>query len=170
MKISGDHIHLRPVISEDADYMLAVENDPANIVFSSERHAYSLKDIQTYIQSINGFEKDGQFRWIILNDEGIKVGIIDLFEYDADSASAGVGIFINDDERRKGSASKAINLLKDYCFKNLKLRSLWASISPQNEASVSLFSSNGFIKGKINHQLSEDLNTEYYYFDCALSY
>ncbi|MCB9205602.1 MAG: GNAT family N-acetyltransferase [Flavobacteriales bacterium] len=73
------------------------------------------------------------------------VGCIDLFEFDQHNQRAGVGILIAETENRKrGHAKEALNLLTNYCFEVLNLRQLYCHIPVDNEASLRLFSTCGF--------------------------
>ena len=59
---------------------------------------------------------------------------------------AGVGIWIADeDERQKGYAKEALQLLIDYSFKQLQLKQIYCNISPTNKASINLFSGLDFL-------------------------
>ena len=60
------------------------------------------------------------------------------------AALAGVGIMVVKNERNKGYASEALHVLVEYCFNVLHLHQLFCNISADNQASISLFSKEGF--------------------------
>lgn len=57
-----------------------------------------------------------------------------------------VGIAVHTDFRREGYASDALNLLCDYAFDFLQIHQLYAHVAIENEASMKLFSSCGFVQ------------------------
>jgi diamine N-acetyltransferase len=76
---------------------------------------------------------------MICNKEGKSVGSIDLFDFDPNHLRAGVGILIAEkDDRRKGYASEALQLLTNYSFEILNLHQLYCNITTDNESSILL--------------------------------
>jgi diamine N-acetyltransferase len=74
------------------------------------------------------------------------IGTIDLFDFDPMNTRVGVGVLIFECFRKKGYASQAIELVKDYASKTLLLNQLFCNISASNKESVSLFEKCGFEK------------------------
>lgn len=74
------------------------------------------------------------------------VGSIDMFEYDPFHQRAGLGILINSSEdRKKGYAFQAIELLKKYAFGYLHMKQLYCGIGANNVNSMKLFEKAGFV-------------------------
>ena len=57
---------------------------------------------------------------------------------------AGLGILISDENRNKGYATEAIELLKKYANKSLNLHQLYCNIEESNKISLKLFKKCGF--------------------------
>ena len=78
--------------------------------------------------------------------DGKTIGAIDLFDFDPYHLRVGIGLLIHKkDDRSKGYASAALELLIGYCFKKLKMHQLYANIGIGNQISISLFEKYGFI-------------------------
>jgi len=73
------------------------------------------------------------------------IGSIDLFDFDPSNKRAGIGILITDDERNKGYASEALELLISHCFGTLQLHQIYCNISADNQVSLQLFKKHNFI-------------------------
>ena len=73
--------------------------------------------------------------------------MIDLFDFDFKHRRAGVGVLVKEpNERFKGYGREALKLLIDYSFTHLDLNQLYCNISEENDASIKLFSNQGFKK------------------------
>ena len=73
--------------------------------------------------------------------------MIDIFDFDFKNKRAGIGILIrNDKDRKNGYGSEALELLIKYCFTHLNLHQLYCNIVEENEASIKLFTNQGFNK------------------------
>lgn len=135
---------LRPLQLSDLDFLYTLENNPENWKFGSERRYFSKEDLISYIKNAGEDIKEAkQYRFVIDND-GMPVGFIDLFDYT--SVSAGVGLIIEQQHRRKGIAKEALNLLIEYANNTLNLGKLQCSIRKDNLASIQLFSRAGFFE------------------------
>ena len=73
--------------------------------------------------------------------------MLDLFDYDAINARAGVGIVLTDlSERSKGYAYDALNSIVNYSKDTLHLNQLYCSMHASNFASIQLFEKMNFSK------------------------
>ena len=73
------------------------------------------------------------------------IGTIDLFDFDPLHKRAGIGILIaNKENRGKGYASDALDVLINYCFTVLQLHQLFCNITHDNTDSINLFQKRGF--------------------------
>jgi len=143
--LSNDHLTLRPVEPEDADFMWSVESDSLQWVQNSLVAPFSRENLVRYA---NNYEADPflaeQLRLIIENNEGKRVGIADLYELSAQHHTSMVGIYILPEYRRMGIALESLSLLEKYAVYILNLRQLAAKIVDGNEISMSLFLSAGY--------------------------
>jgi diamine N-acetyltransferase len=146
MKLSGEHIILRALEPSDIDLLYRWENDTDTWTVSNTQTPYSRFVLEQYIA---GAHQDiysvKQLRLMICTKNGDPVGTIDIFDFDPNHLRAGIGILIAaKEDRRKGYASEALELIINYCFSVLNLHQLYCNIAIDNEASVFLFQKHGF--------------------------
>ncbi|HET6225910.1 MAG TPA: GNAT family protein [Bacteroidia bacterium] len=166
MKLKGNQLLLRAIEPADIDLLYAWENDTRFWKVSNTLAPFSKQVLQQYIESAHlDIYTAKQLRLFIdeipLPSSGLKeiksVGCIDLFDFDPTHLRAGIGILIASEEnRRKGHASEALDLLISYCFDHLHLHQVYCNISVNNEASILLFRKHGFeITGVKKHWIRE---------------
>lgn len=146
MKLKGKHILLRAIEPSDIDVLYQWENDADTWNVSNTQAPYSRFVLEQYIASAHqDIYSVKQLRLMICDSESKAIGTIDLFDFDPNHLRAGIGILIaGKEDRRKGSASEALELLIDYCFTILNLHQVYCNITIDNEASVLLFQKHGF--------------------------
>ena len=146
--LKGKHIHLRALEFEDINFLFITENDPSFWEISSTQTPFSRYILEQYItNSHQDIYTAKQLRLIIAeNDTDQAVGMIDLFDYNPQHQRAGVGILITNENKEKGFASEALSILIDYSFKTLNVHQLFANISSDNIASLTLFKKFNFKK------------------------
>ena len=69
----------------------------------------------------------------------INVGLIDLFDYNAQHQRAGIGILILKKYQNKGYAFEALKIFLNYAFNNINLHQIYANIPDDNLKSIALF-------------------------------
>lgn len=144
MRIGNNSISLRSINVNDTDIILHWENDKENWKVSNTTEAFTRENIYEFIaKSSNNINVEFQLRLMIEKD-GITIGAIDLFDFDAQHKRAGIGILIDKDYRNNGYASKAINIAIDYCKNVLFIHQLYCNIHTDNTISIKLFESLGF--------------------------
>jgi len=141
-------INLRAIEPEDIDLIYQWENDRSIWHLSNTIAPFSRYLIEQYIlNSENDIYSEKQLRLMIdVSGSGTKrtIGSIDIFDFDPVNKRAGLGIFINADERKKGFAFKALLEVIEYSFSKLGLHQLYCNITEDNEASLKLFQKAGF--------------------------
>lgn len=143
--IQGEDIYLRPLAKEDADILFDWENRPENLNVGLSQESITKSALQQYIQNEKDFYLDKQWRLMICSKNHVAIGTIDLFDYDADSKEAGIGILIAEEsDRKNGFASQAIGMLTSYAFEILNLNKIFCHVQEDNHASHSLFQKQGF--------------------------
>ncbi|MFL5763010.1 MAG: GNAT family N-acetyltransferase [Bacteroidia bacterium] len=147
MKLSGPNIILRAIEPSDLDVLYQWENDPETWNVSNTQAPYSRFVLEQYIASAHqDIYSVKQLRLMICSTDGKPVGSIDLFDFDPNHLRAGIGILVAaKEDRRKGYASEALQILINYCFDILNLHQLYCNIAIDNEASVFLFQKHGFM-------------------------
>lgn len=143
--IQGENIILRALEPSDVDKLYDWENDTSIWRLSHTTTPFSRHNMEQYVLSVHDIHSDRQLRLMICEkNTGNAVGCIDLFDFDPVNGRAGVGVLVDNQERGKGHASEAVELLKGYAFDVLKLHQLYASIPVDNAPSLKLFEGAGF--------------------------
>lgn len=147
--LKGTKIYLRALEPEDLEFVYAVENNEAIWEVSNTQTPYSRFLIRQYLENAHqDIYEAKQLRLAICkNNSAEALGLIDLFDFDPKNKRAGVGIIILEENNRySGYGSEALGLLIRYAFEQLQLHQLYANISTENIASLSLFATFGFEK------------------------
>ncbi|MBP7507361.1 MAG: GNAT family N-acetyltransferase [Prolixibacteraceae bacterium] len=144
--LSDGNIKLRALEPEDLELLYKWENDISVWKVSNNKTPLSKFILAGYIKSSDkDIWESKELRLMIENKEGNGVGTIELFDFDPYNSRAGIGIMIYDnEERRKGIATSAINLISEFAFKEIGIYQLYANISSSNIPSLSLFKVLGF--------------------------
>jgi diamine N-acetyltransferase len=146
--LHGQKVFLRALEPEDLKLLFRWENDTEIWNISDTLSPVSRYILKKYIEnSYKDIYETKQLRLIIqLTQEDKPVGTIDLFDFDPFNSRAAVGILIAEkEERRKGYAMEALELVKKYSFDILKINQLYCSILTENSSSLDLFQKAGFI-------------------------
>ncbi len=140
--LKSDKILLRPLQLSDLDFLFEIENNKENWKYGTENKQYTKEELTNYIANAKqDISNAGQFRFVI-DFENTPIGFIDLFDYITNSA--GVGVIIVKNYRRRGFLKEALELLIDYATNTLKIEKLHCNIQKDNLASIKLFTSCGF--------------------------
>lgn len=144
MLLGNEYIKLRKLEPSDVITLYCIENDTQAWASGDLHNPVSQKDLQDYVDSSTGdIYVDKQLRLMIETSENKSqvVGCIDLYNFNPFDGKAGVGIYILEEYRRTGLATKAIRLIEEYAFNYLHLRMLYALVPSFNKASAHLFAS-----------------------------
>ena len=146
--LRGKNLELRALEPEDVEILYQWENDDKLWHLSNTIAPFSKFVLEQYVMSATqDIFTSKQLRLMIDRVEGkerMTIGTIDLFDFDPVNKRAGVGILIMREERKKGHATEALELLMEYCFEVLHLHQLYCNITADNEASLNLFKKTGF--------------------------
>jgi diamine N-acetyltransferase len=163
LRLTGEKVCLRRLAPCDLEFLYRWENDPSvwqygdcgasvspgdGVGIRMER--FSREELRRFIENQqHDLHVTEQQRLVICRLDSTTadtpIGFIDLFDYDPEAASAGVGILICEAaDRGKGYGSEALKLIVDYALQVHRLRSLWCHIDPANTASLALFTAAGF--------------------------
>jgi len=142
-------IQLRKIEPADLPYLYRWENDASAWSDGSNHNPLSQQDLRTYIESTTGdIYRDGQLR-LIIEEEGVTMGCIDLFNFDPRNRRAEVGIYVASEFRGKGVGQQALRLLEEYAFGFLQLRVLYAVVATKNIACTTLFRNAGYTESSV---------------------
>ena len=142
-------LRLRKIEPSDLPFLYQWENDATMWSDSDTHNPLSRHELRQYIESSMGdIYRDGQLR-LIIDDEGITLGCIDLFDFDARNRKAAIGMYIAPNMCGKGFGKKSVELLLDYVFDFLKLRMVYAIIGVKNYSCSRIYESLGFVPSSI---------------------
>jgi diamine N-acetyltransferase len=148
MKLEGNTVRLRAVEPADIDFLYLCENDPEVWTVSESVAPYSRFDLEKYILSEGDIFANKQLRLMIdckQNGDYNTVGTVDLFDFNPVHGRAGIGILIYSPENRgKGYAAEALDLVIEYAFTVLNISVLYCNISVNNHKSVGCLEKAGF--------------------------
>ena len=146
--LKGKNIYLRALEPEDLDFVYCIENDEQIWEMSNTQTPYSRFLIKQYLEHAHKDIYDAkQLRLVICSYDDAILGLIDLFDFNPTHRRAGVGILIAEEkDRGKGYGAEALELVIKYGATHLRLHQLYANISEDNMASISLFENQGFSK------------------------
>lgn len=144
--LKGNSVYLRPVEPSDATLLMLWENDPENWKVTDTEVPFSLHGIMQLIEQQQHIRSTGQLRFMIcLNESNDAIGTIDLYDADFKNQRAAIGVLIGKlDERGKGYAREALDLVIEYAAKILNFKNVYCSVQENNVKSLNLFESAGF--------------------------
>ena len=115
-------VALRAMEPEDLDWLYAVENNREVWNVGNTNVPYSRYVLHDYIaNATNDIYNDGQVRLIVENEEHELIGMVDVFDFNAQHRRAEVSIVVRKEYRRKGYAAAAIDQILDYSLHILHL-------------------------------------------------
>jgi len=143
----NEKITLRALEAEDVELLYEWENEEESWKVSQTIAPFSKYILALYIKnSDKDIFESKQLRLIIDTPDKRSIGALDLFDFDPIHSRAGIGLLIHKKEdRSKGYASAALELIINYSFKKLGLHQLWANVSSINVNSIKLFERHGFM-------------------------
>lgn len=146
MTETTENIKLRAIEPVDLEVLYLWENDPDVWRVSQTIGPMSRDRLSSFIREQRyDLYATRQMRLMIDVDD-VAVGCVDIFDFEPLHRRFGVGILIYANEhRRRGYASRVIDMVKDYARNVLDLRQIWVNIDSDNPASIALFESCGFV-------------------------
>lgn len=139
--LSSPGLVLRPLDAKaDAAALFAAHGDERTHQYWSGPAHKSVEETAAYEQGT--IDLPGARVWAITEDGGEALGRIGLFV--AREGVGEIGIIMRREATGRGLASKALKLVDDFGFGELKLHRIAADIDPDNSASISLFLRAGY--------------------------
>ena len=147
LSLQGENIFLRALEPEDLELLFSIENNSEFWEVSTTTTPYSRFILKQYLEnSHRDIYEVKQLRLVICRTKDEKpIGLIDLFDFEPKHKRAAIGILIEDKkDRGKGFGADALNVLCSFCFSQLDLHQVYASVGVENRASQRLFEKAGF--------------------------
>lgn len=144
--LSNETVSLRAIEPEDIELLYTWENDPEIWEVSHTLVPFSKYLLALYIKNADkDIYESKQLRLMIDTSDGKTIGAIDLFDFEPYHSRVGIGLLIhNQEDRSKGYATAALELLISYCFSKLNIHQLYVNIEADNNISLHLFEKHGF--------------------------
>ncbi len=150
--LKGKKIYLRALESSDLDFLYLLENDENGWEVSNTTTPYSKHILQQYLDNAHRDIYDvKQLRLVICTiEKEDAIGFVDLFDFDPKHSRSGVGVIIFSEENKgKGYAFEALQLISQYAVKHLNIHQLYANITEDNTQSIKLFKKAGYTESGI---------------------
>ncbi len=148
MLLEGNLVKLRALEPEDLAFLYDIENNTDFWEVSHTQTPFSKFLLKQYLENAHqDIYEAKQLRLVIESKESSSVlGMIDLFDFNPQHQRAGVGIVLKKEFEGNGFAKDALKVLIHYCFSHLNMHLLYATITPDNEKSIALFTNCRFQK------------------------
>ncbi|MDD2635108.1 MAG: GNAT family protein [Bacteroidales bacterium] len=161
-ELTSETIRLRKPEPEDLEFLYSIENNSDFWFVSNTKSPFSKWQLKQHIEhTVYDIYTNKELRLIIEDKKTKKTfGLVDLFEFDPFHKRVGIGIMINENDRKQGLASECINTIIDYCFNILEINQIWCNIDAENLVSVKLFEKAGFTVSGVLKQWKVQ-NSEY---------
>lgn len=143
----SERLRLRAMEPEDLEILYAMENDPQTWDVTNFSVPYSKFTLRQYIENSQcDMFADRQLRMMIVRiEDDTVVGTIDITDFSPSHSRGEIGIAIRTEFQGNGFAKEALNLMCEYAFYFLSLKQLTAHVATDNEVSMQLFKSCGFV-------------------------
>ncbi len=154
--IDTPRLVLRPLVFDDADWVYELNHDPLWRAYIGDRGVSSMHDARDYIaRSQQQMQEWGFSLLAIIETEGdTPVGMCGLIRRPYfDVPELGFALLAH--ARGKGYALEAANYMVRFARTSLSLRTVLASVHPDNAASIRLLQNAGFLR--MGHLFIEDM-------------
>jgi RimJ/RimL family protein N-acetyltransferase len=152
-----ERLFLRPLSIEDAQFILALLNEPSFLRYIGDKNVRDLNGAQQYILNgpIASYKQNGFGLYLVeLRESRTPIGMCGLLKRE-ELADVDIGFAFLPDFWNQGFASEAAAAVLEYAQQTLKLKRIVAITNPDNDASIKLLQRMGFtFEGVIN--LSQD--------------
>ena len=154
-KLISTNLVLRKLTDEDANDLYSIYSNEESAKFDDWNPMENLNEAKELIdKSITNFNNKSELRYGIVDLlRGKFVGSCGAFAFDEWNKKCMIFYQIHHDERNKGYATTAIEILIKYIFNELAANRIEAYITPGNDASVRVLEKNGFIKEGILREM-----------------
>jgi RimJ/RimL family protein N-acetyltransferase len=149
-------VFLRAMELEDLDRVHKWHNDAE--LYTSLAGLYrfvSRSTVEEWIRKKQVFSQDAIHLAICATEDGEHIGNIYLRDIDWVSRHGEIHIFIGERGRRsKGYGRQALELLKDYAFRDMGLHRLWLRVMDDNAGAIRMYEKCGFVlEGRMRKQV-----------------
>ena len=154
----GRLIRLRALERRDVDANHAFINDYETVrgMLSGIPFPASMEDEYRWLEQQSSYSR-GEYQFAVEDFEGDLVGRCGVTRLDWKNRVAELGIMIGTPYRGRGYGSEAMELLCDFCFREMNLHKLKVSVFAFNEAAIRCYEKNGFQReGVLRQEIFRD--------------
>jgi RimJ/RimL family protein N-acetyltransferase len=116
---------------------------------------YSIQEARTWLRvQVQAFNERKWFEFSIVDPHGRYVGQCGLNQFDELNRRCNLGYWVRSSAARRGVATHAVGLLRDWAFDHTNLERIEIVIATGNEASVRVAEKSGAVReGVLRHRL-----------------
>lgn len=146
--LTTPRLTLRQLLTDDQDAIFALRSDSEVNKYLDRQPCMSNEDAINFINKVNGnIEKNLALYWAItLTESKTFVGTICLFDFTDDKKSCELGYELLPKFQGQGLMKEAVEVVIDYVFKTLKIKSILAFTHRDNQNSTKILSIFNFEK------------------------
>ena len=143
----GRLVRLRAFERGDVDANHAFVNDYATLrgMLSGIPFPASMEDEYRWLEQQTSYSR-GEYQFAVEDFEGSLVGRCGVIRLDWKNRVAELAIMIGTPYRGRGYGTEAMELLCDFCFREMNLHKLKVSVFSFNEAAIRCYEKNGFVR------------------------
>ena len=154
----GRLIRLRAFEQGDLDANHAFINDYETLrgMMSGIPFPSSVADEARWLEQQTSYSR-GEYQFAVEDFEGDLVGRCGIIRLDWKNRVAELAIMIGTPYRGRGYGSEAMELLRDFCFREMNLHKLKVSVFAFNEAAIRTYEKCGFVReGVLKEEVFRD--------------
>lgn len=146
MYLENEHIRLRALEPQDATLVYMWENDSSLWPHGCTQAPLSLVQVRNYIDTYDAdLYSSRQLRLMIESvEDGVVMGMVDMYDFDPMHRRAGIGIMIAPQHRGRGIGRMSLELLARYAYERLGMHQLWCVTAVGNASAIAMFRSAGY--------------------------
>lgn len=149
-ELKTERLFLRQVLVSDAPEMLYLRSDKTVNYYIErpiERQTRTMEDALKFIENLREYaENDVSISWAInLHGDSKTIGTICLWNFSESKTTAELGYDLGTTFHGKGIMTEALKSVIAFGFGQLQLEQIEAFTHFENEASIKLLTSNGFV-------------------------
>jgi RimJ/RimL family protein N-acetyltransferase len=162
--LQTERLLIRPLASEDADFILELLNEPSFIQYIGDRHVRNVDDARAYILNgpVTSYAKNGfGLSLVTLKETGESMGMCGLIKRDA-LEDVDIGYAFLPRFWSKGYAVEAAQVTLDFGWNTVKLNRVVAITDPTNQSSIRVLGKLGFTFEKMVRLSADDIELNLY--------
>ena len=138
-------LRLRPMLSADAASLHAVFGDTETMRYMDHPTSREIGDTISKVQFLTIALPEWHHAWAVLQKESeTPIGMVNYHHRESWNRRLEVGFILARPYWRQGLMSEAVAALLDYCFDDLAMHRVEATIDPQNDVSIRFVQRMGF--------------------------